>query len=430
MICCKIENRMKSKIKKRMSLWVYSSLVHSTLSSCLFGLIISSSLLGCDVPDSKMIPSDSYVNQDLDLNPSQSIDQDVDQDIDQKLDQEVRESDQSMDQSLDQELDQTQPISADGQALYTRFCAFCHGDNGEGYVADQANALNHPDFLRTVDDLFLTQAIVHGRLGTPMSPWGIEKGGPLSAVEVDAIVRYIRQWQTEPSLDLPPLDQQGQALRGQGPYQAACASCHGDEGQGVSAISLNQPWFLATITDEALAYAIRKGRSGTAMGAYESIFNEAVIADLVAYIRSWQRPVDAEPIEPFTPQIEQAVLNPQGPLAEWTLREQRFVSAEQGYQALEQEQQFIFIDARPSADYLDEHIQGAISLPFYLINDYIEQLPSMVPIVTYCGCPHAISGQAADALLEAGFSSVAVLDEGFYVWRDEFNYPTRSGINP
>jgi cytochrome c oxidase cbb3-type subunit 3/ubiquinol-cytochrome c reductase cytochrome c subunit len=328
---------------------------------------------------------------------------------------------------IDQDpIDQDLSLS-DGPALYTEFCAFCHGNTGEGYLADQANALNNPTFLQTVDDYFLSQAIIHGRVGTPMSPWGQEKGGPLSTEDVEAIVEVIRSWQTEPTLDLEPLSQQGEALRGQGPYQAACASCHGVDGEGITALSLNQPWFLATISDEALAYAIEYGRPGTAMGAYGSILNSGTIADLVAYIRSWQRPVDSNPIDPFIPQIDQAITHPNGPLAEWTLRENRFVSSQQVFDAFESGQQLILIDARPSADYLDEHIQNAISLPFYLIEEYIDVLPTTVPIVTYCGCPHAISGQAADALIEAGFPSVAILDEGFYVWRDEFGYPTRTG---
>ena len=389
----------------------------------VFTILLMSGIWGCENP--KISIQDMHMDQSLpDIDQGQQDQSVEDQSIeDQSIEDQSIEDQSAEDQEI---LDQMLSMS-DGPALYTEFCAFCHGSQGEGYVADQANALNNSTFLSTVDDYFLTQAIVHGRVGTPMSPWGQEKGGPLSAQDVEAIVDVIRSWQTEPSVDLVPLANQGEALRGQGPYQAACASCHGVNGEGVSALSLNNPWFLATISDEALAYAIEYGRPGTAMSAYGDLLTPGTIADVVAYIRSWQRPVDSEPIEPFRPQIEQAILNPEGPLAQWTLREDRFVSGEQVYQAMQEGKQFILIDARPSADYLDEHIQGAISLPFYLVEDYIDQLPTTIPIVSYCGCPHAISGQAADALLEAGFPSVAVLDEGFYVWRDEFEYPTVSG---
>ena len=38
---------------------------------------------------------------------------------------------------------------ARGAALYADLCAFCHGEAGEGYVSDGANALAHPAFLAT-----------------------------------------------------------------------------------------------------------------------------------------------------------------------------------------------------------------------------------------------------------------------------------------
>jgi cytochrome c oxidase cbb3-type subunit 3/ubiquinol-cytochrome c reductase cytochrome c subunit len=112
------------------------------------------------------------------------------------------------------------------------------------------------------------------------------------------------------------------------------------------------------------------------------------------------------------------------------LREGRFVPASQVNTAMEMGARFTLIDARPAADYLDEHIYGAISLPFYDIDQYAEDLPQDAFTVTYCGCPHAVSGQAADALIARGFSRVAVLDEGFYEWRDTFAYPTTTGTQP
>ena len=106
----------------------------------------------------------------------------------------------------------------DAEALYVQFCGFCHGDAGEGYVSDNANALAHPEFLRIADDDFIRTAIIEGRPGTPMSPWGAERGGPLDAAEVEAITQYIRAWETEAPIDLDDVDVEGSALRGQGPY--------------------------------------------------------------------------------------------------------------------------------------------------------------------------------------------------------------------
>ncbi len=310
----------------------------------------------------------------------------------------------------------------DGAALYQLYCAFCHGDEGQGYISDNANALAQQEFLATASDEFLTLATVHGRPGTPMSAWGVEKSGPLTDDDVAAIVALIRGWQTVPSLELSEEPIDGSDLRGRGAYNANCAGCHGEDGEGETAISLNNPWFLETASDEFIAYAIAEGRPGTPMPAYSDRLPERTINDITALIRSWQVPVDSDPIPPYEPDLDAALLNPDGANPEWELREDRFVSIHDVQASLEAGEALILIDARPTADFLTSHITGAQNLPFYQIGDYIDQLPQDRWIVTYCGCPHAVSGQAADALLAAGFTNVAVLDEGFYEWEDA-GYP-------
>ena len=317
----------------------------------------------------------------------------------------------------------------DAEALYVQFCGFCHGDAGEGYVSDNANALAHPEFLRIADDDFIRTAIIEGRPGTPMSPWGAERGGPLDAAEVEAITQYIRAWETEAPIDLDDVVVEGSALRGQGPYNVYCAACHGDVGQGVSAISLNNPWFLATASDGFIQYSIVNGRAGTPMPGYAETLSDQAIADITALIRSWQTPTDGSTIEPFEQDLTQATLNPDGDPADFTLREDRFVPGEQVKAAMDAGQSFVLVDARPTADYLTSHITGAVSVPFYDVEAAAEELPSDVWVVTYCGCPHAVSGQARDALAEAGFERVAVLDEGFYWWEDQ-GYPISEGETP
>lgn len=312
--------------------------------------------------------------------------------------------------------------SIDAQSLYVTYCGFCHGDAGEGYVSDNANALANPEFLASATDAFIRLGTIHGRPGTPMSPWGDEKGGPLSADEVDAVVAYIRSWQTVETVDVHDRVVEGTATRGAPVYNALCASCHGDDGEGVTAISLNNPWFHETASDGFIRYAIEVGRPGTPMPGYAEQLNDRQIDDVVAYIREWQRPVDSGPIEPYVPDIENGVLNPDGTDPEFTLREDRYVPADDVHAAMENGQRVLLIDARPVADFQLSHITGAIGISFYDIATYADQLPRDVWIVTYCGCPHAVSGQAADALIELGFERVAVLDEGFYVW-EERGYP-------
>ncbi len=74
------------------------------------------------------------------------------------------------------------------------------------------------------------------------------------------------------------------------------------------------------------------------------------------------------------------------------------------------------IDARPPADYTAGHITGAVSVPFYRVDDAVPFLPEDAWLIAYCGCPHALSGDVAEQLAELGFDRVAVLDEGWFDW--------------
>ena len=78
-----------------------------------------------------------------------------------------------------------EPRPETGEEFYALYCALCHGDAGEGYLADNANALSNQNFLRTATDPFLADAIVHGRPGTTMSAWGDVRGGPLRIQDLD-----------------------------------------------------------------------------------------------------------------------------------------------------------------------------------------------------------------------------------------------------
>ena len=81
------------------------------------------------------------------------------------------------------------PEVVHGRELYTRMCAVCHGEKGEGYKADQAPRLAQPDFLASASDEFLRAAIINGRSGTTMSAWGQSKGGPLTTSDVGFTMR-------------------------------------------------------------------------------------------------------------------------------------------------------------------------------------------------------------------------------------------------
>lgn len=315
---------------------------------------------------------------------------------------------------------------ARGEVLYAQYCDFCHGGEGEGYLSDNANALNQQDFLATATDDFLAAAIIHGRPGTPMSAWGDVKGGPLTPEDVNDVVALLRSWQTVPDLNVHSQVVEGSAIRGELPYANLCAGCHGAQGEGVIALSLNNPWFLHTASDGFIRHAIVSGRPGTTMPAFGDSLRTFEINDMVALIRSWAVPVDGSGPPPFIPDLSAPILNPEGDAPTFTLRDGLYAPAAEVKAAIDEGERLVLVDARPTADYLTGHIEGAVSIPFYEVASAAETLPRDATYITYCGCPHAVSTQAANALLEAGFETVVVLDEGYYFWVDQ-GWPVEVG---
>jgi cytochrome c oxidase cbb3-type subunit 3/ubiquinol-cytochrome c reductase cytochrome c subunit len=322
-----------------------------------------------------------------------------------------------------------------GAALYGRMCAVCHGARGEGYRADRAPAIAHPDFLASVSDDALRAAITSGRAGTTMSAWGAERGGPLSRSDVDAVVAFMRTWQKREPAVLDERTNAGSAARGEATYARECARCHGARGRGGDYVGIGNPQLLATASNGYLRYAIRLGRSGTGMPAFAATLGDAPIEDTVALLRSWQsppppvaRPFEPPPRPPPLP-LGPVPMNPHGPeplgFEGWP--KSTGIDIIKGQ--LDRHARMAILDARVPTDYANEHIAGSVSVPFYDPGPYFDKLPRDAWLVCYCACPSAESGMLAKALSENGFKKVTVLAEGLGMWRAR-KYPTHAGAQP
>jgi cytochrome c oxidase cbb3-type subunit 3/ubiquinol-cytochrome c reductase cytochrome c subunit len=85
-------------------------------------------------------------------------------------------------------------------------------------------------------------------------------------------------------------------------YTQNCAGCHGVGGRLGAARSLNDPLYLAFITDEALRQAIAQGRAGTSMPAFSEPagghLTDQQIQILIMGMRTqWSRPDDFKSVE-------------------------------------------------------------------------------------------------------------------------------------
>jgi cytochrome c oxidase cbb3-type subunit 3/ubiquinol-cytochrome c reductase cytochrome c subunit len=321
-----------------------------------------------------------------------------------------------------------------GSNTYERMCAVCHGLEGEGYKADQATALANPAFLASVSEPFLRRAIVNGRGGTTMSAWGRERGGPLTRPDADAVIAFLQTWATRPRATLDERPPTGDASRGAAVFARECMRCHGERGTGGLNVNIGNADFLSTAGNGFLREAIRGGRLGTAMRGFSSTLGDSGVEDLLALLRSWQASAAAaaRPATPARPPpipLGPVPLNPRGPEPVGFHLSPATTPADLVKAQLDRGAKMALLDARAPSDYGSEHIAGAVSVPFYDPDPYVNALPRDAWLVCYCACPHAESGQLAKKLLDKGFSKVTVLDEGLGVWRSK-KYGTHTGWDP
>ena len=196
------------------------------------------------------------------------------------------------------------------EPLFRRNCAGCHGADGQ---LGPAPPLNDPIFLAIMPDAELLQVIRSGRPGTPMPAFAHEHGGDLTDAQVTALAEGIKShWKAAPSTrtDLPEYllakSSEGVAAgdrqRGAEIFARTCADCHGvrDESGKLAegmAGPIDDPSFLALISDQALRRIIITGRPDLGMPNYSESdgraddfqpLTSADIEDLVALLASWR----------------------------------------------------------------------------------------------------------------------------------------------
>lgn len=190
---------------------------------------------------------------------------------------------------------------AGGKEIYQENCEKCHGFSQQG-------SLGLPLYQSTIDnysDSYLSKTIKLGRPGRVMP------GFNLSDQQIRKLIAYLRAGEAAPTYSEEKI--QGDIGAGKYTYDQYCQRCHGSDlegGQGVgknyswqktrkvSPPALANPGFLHAASDHMIKHVIINGIQDSEMPAFGKDFNfsEKTVHDLVAYIRSYQKPLETHQI--------------------------------------------------------------------------------------------------------------------------------------
>lgn len=212
-------------------------------------------------------------------------------------------TDEQLDALVSYTLNATQgaPLE-EGQLLFTENCADCHGDLGEGgenpaRSNDVIAPISTAEYLRTRDDITLRSIVSQGQPNFGMSPFSAAFGGPLDDDQIDSLVAFMRSWEADPPVELPPeVVVNTVALSGFDIYAEICAQCHGFTGAGDVGPSLRDAEFRNSNSSQDLFDTINQGHEATDMIAWGAILSSEQVQQLVNYIE--QLPIEESVSEP------------------------------------------------------------------------------------------------------------------------------------
>ncbi|MDO6713142.1 c-type cytochrome [Aliiglaciecola sp. 2_MG-2023] len=307
---------------------------------------------------------------------------------------------------------------------YKKYCSLCHGDDREGHKNDHAPSLRSKSLFESGVPHSILRPMSYGRHGTAMGGYLDEVGGPMTLDETWDLTYWLFWQSGAQRVKLSENPVNGDIVKGETIYQQNCTTCHGENGEGVTAPALFNPSFLAHNKDEFIRYAIEKGREDTPMRGFSDKLSETDIDNLTAFIRS--KASDAKiskvPLKAL-PTPDQYVINPQGEDPNFKLDQGKYVSSKDLHAAMQAKKRMVLIDTRVTSVWQRAHLAGSVPFPYYSdIQSRVGEMPKDVLIVGYCSCPRAAAEYVMDKFNQAGYANTAVLYEGIFGWMN-LGYP-------
>lgn len=164
-----------------------------------------------------------------------------------------------------------------GKSVFA-MCAGCHGTEGQGVIG-VGPRLNSTNYLAVAPNSFFKETLKTGRAGTNM----VAFGAGMPEENVDAVVAYIRSWQTTQGVELDESPLKGTVEQGETIYMDICSRCHGKSGAGYSesgsGTGIGRSDFLNVSSDGFLRAVITEGKDNTQMRSF-STDSPVAVADL------------------------------------------------------------------------------------------------------------------------------------------------------
>jgi len=205
-------------------------------------------------------------------------------------------------------------LVAKGKGIFTSTCAMCHGESRDKVPTCQ---LANPEWLNQKGFAGVVKDVTEGK--PPMMPaWGKDKGGPLSADDILAVVTYL--WNaaglgegqggqgspvagsgttpvssaqpTATPASLPQALVPG-AQVGKQIFTSTCIFCHGATGLNIPQCPIGSREWLSNMSQEGLMGRIRRGKSSAGMPTWGEAFggplNDNQILSVALYLGEMAR---------------------------------------------------------------------------------------------------------------------------------------------
>ncbi len=188
--------------------------------------------------------------------------------------------------------------------LFDTNCRACHSN---GKTLGASMPMSNPTYLAIVPKEVVRKVITTGIAGTAMPGFSAQAGGLLTEEQIGILADGIYTWakgHEVPTDNLPPYSAAlGDANHGKEVFTAACAGCHGAEGEGVTgkAGAVADSAYLSLVSDQYLRTVVIAGRPDFGMPGFRDYvagkpLTPEEISDVVAWLASHRE--GAAPGEP------------------------------------------------------------------------------------------------------------------------------------